>query len=159
MLSQHLARAVRRHPDKVAVVQGPRRISYADLAEQVARCAAGFAESGVGQGACVALALANAPEFIVALLAAARLRAIVLPLNPLFRREEMMRLLRDAPPRVLVADAGSLDVCRQANAALDSGTRLVAVASVGQEPDFATLGRGLPLAAADDRPWDGPALW
>src|SRR6478735_7822082 len=99
MLSQLLARAARRHPDKAAIVQGARRISHGELAGQVARCAAGLAELGLVEGGCIAVALGNAPEFIVAMLAAARLHAIVLPLNPLFRREEMLRLLRDAPPR------------------------------------------------------------
>jgi long-chain acyl-CoA synthetase len=159
MLSQLLARAVRRHPDKLAVVQGARRLSYSELAERVARCAAGFAELGVGQDACVALALANSPEFIIGLLAAARLRAVVLPLNPLFRREEMVRLLRDAPPQVLVADACSLDVCRHAAAELAGGTCLLRVGVDGAEPAFDALGSGLLPLAASEAPWEGPALW
>jgi long-chain acyl-CoA synthetase len=158
MLSQLLARAVRRRPDKAALVQGARRISYAELDALVARCAAGFADLGVAPGDCVALALANVPEFVVALLATARLRAIVLPLNPLFRREEMVRLLRDAPPQVLVADASSLDVGREALEELGGGTRVVAVGLGGAAPDFTALGSGLPPWKAGDA-WDGPALW
>jgi long-chain acyl-CoA synthetase len=159
MLTRLLERAVRRRPDKVALVQGARRISYAELAQQVGRCAAGFADLGVAAGDCVAVALANAPEFVIALLATARLRAIVLPLNPLFRREEMARLLRDARPRVLVADASSVAACREALAETGGGAQVVGVGLAQPVPDFAGLGRGLPPRAAEEEPWDGPALW
>ncbi|NML44488.1 AMP-binding protein [Ramlibacter sp. G-1-2-2] len=158
MLTQLLARAVRRNPDKAAVVQGSRRIGYGALEAEVARCAAGFAALGVGAGDGVALALANAPEFIVGLLAVARLHGIVLPLNPQFRQDEMVRLLRDTAPLVLVADATSLPVCR--DAAQHMGNMHLIGVRLGDElPDFAALGLGLPAVAPPEEAWDGPALW
>lgn len=159
MLTQLLVRAVRRDPDKLAIVQGPRRLRYGELAEEVARCAAGLASLGVAAGDGVALALANGPEFVVGLLAAARLRAIVLPLNPQFREEEMLQLLRDAPPRVLVADATSVAVCRHAAREMGSAMALIGVGAAGGLPDFAALGRTLSAMAPPPEPWQGPALW
>lgn len=159
MLTHLLERAARRDGGKAAIVQGERRISYGELSADVARCAAGFAHLGVGAGDGVAIALANGPEFVVAVLAAARLRAIVLPLNPLFRREEMARLLRDARVRVLVVDAASADACRQALDDVGNNAHLVGVAVPGPWPDFAGLGRGLPPISAVAAPWEGPALW
>lgn len=159
MLTQLLARAVLKHPDKPAVVQGSRRTTYAELEADVARCAAGFAQLGVEQGHGVALALANGPEFIVSLLAAARLRAIVLPLNPQFRREEMQRLLRDATPKVLVCDASSAAACRLAVQDLRPAVHLVGVGAVDALPAFGDCGGGLPPIAPDREPWEGPVLW
>jgi acyl-CoA synthetase (AMP-forming)/AMP-acid ligase II len=159
MLTRLLARAALRNPDKAAVVQGSRRIGYGCLEAEVARCAAGFAALGVGAGDGVALALANTPEFIVALLAVARLHGIVLPLNPQSRQEEMARLLRDAAPLVLVADASSLPVCRDAAQHMGSRMQLIGVRLGEELPDFAALGHGLPAVAPQAQSWEGPALW
>jgi long-chain acyl-CoA synthetase len=105
MLSAMLHKAVRAHPDKEAIVQGSRRVRYRELDALAGRCAAGLRRLGVGAGACVAVVLPNGPEFVAALFACARLRAVMLPLNPQSTREELLRFLDDAQARVVIADS------------------------------------------------------
>ncbi len=82
MLNELLSKAVAADPGKLAIVQGPRRIPSGELAELVALAAGGLRHLGVQAGDCVATALPNGPEFVAALFACARLRAVLLPLNP-----------------------------------------------------------------------------
>jgi 2,3-dihydroxybenzoate-AMP ligase len=61
-----LAGAVARRPNKVALVHGAERISYAQLLERAERLAAGFAGAGLKPLDRVVLQLHNVPEFVYA---------------------------------------------------------------------------------------------
>jgi long-chain acyl-CoA synthetase len=104
MLTAMLRKAVDANPRKAAVVQGRRRVRYEELDALVGRCAGGLRHCGVNAGDCVAVVLPNCPELVAAFFACARLRAVLLPLNPQFTREELLRFVADARPRVVVTD-------------------------------------------------------
>jgi long-chain acyl-CoA synthetase len=104
MLTDVLARAVAGSPRKAAVVQGARRVRYNELAELAGRAAGGLRALGVEQGDCVAVVLPNGPELVAALFACARLRAVMLPLNPLLSREELLHFVADARATVVIAE-------------------------------------------------------
>ena len=157
MLTALLQRAVARDPAKTAIVFGDTRIDYADLERRVARCAAGFRGLGVGAGDCVAVVLPNCPEFVVALLAAARLRAVLLPLSPLYRRDELERFTADAKAKVIVTDAARAPTCRPI-AALGPGARLVITGGGESGLAFEAMDEEPPPFEAGD-PWRGPALY
>jgi long-chain acyl-CoA synthetase len=105
MLTEMLRKAVKGDPHKAAIVQGGRRVRYEELEELAGRCAAGLRCMGVEPGDCVAVVLPNCPEFVVILFACARLRAVMLPLNPQHPREELLRFAADAQARVVITDA------------------------------------------------------
>jgi long-chain acyl-CoA synthetase len=105
MLTGMLRKAVAANPAKVAIVQGGRRIRYDELDALAGRCAGGLRQLGVGAGDCVAVVLPNCPEFVASLFACARLRAVMLPLNPQYTREELLRLMTDARAKIVVADS------------------------------------------------------
>lgn len=65
-----------RLPDKIAVIEGARSLSYADLATQVDRMAALLHDRGLGQLDRVVMQLPNSIEFVVSFLALVRLGAI-----------------------------------------------------------------------------------
>jgi long-chain acyl-CoA synthetase len=100
-----LWRAVEANPAKAAIVQGGRRIRYDELQALTGRCAAGLRRLGVGPGDCVAVALPNCPEFVAGLFACARLRAVMLPLNPQYTGEELQSLVADARAKVVITDS------------------------------------------------------
>ena len=104
MLTEMLRKTVEADPSKTAIVQGIRRIRYLELDALVGRCAAGLHERGIGPGDCVAMALPNCPEFVVALFACARLRAIMHPFDPSCARAEAKRNLWDARAKLVIAD-------------------------------------------------------
>ncbi|HEX6246748.1 MAG TPA: AMP-binding protein [Nocardioidaceae bacterium] len=64
--------------------------------------ARGLADLGVWQGDRVAISLQNTPAFVVLLLAAWKIGAIVVPVNPMLRATELTHLLADCEPRVFV---------------------------------------------------------
>jgi long-chain acyl-CoA synthetase len=107
MLTDMLSKAVRKDPTRVAIVQGGRRVCYGELDELAGQAAAGLQDRGVRSGDCVAVVLPNGVEFIAALFACARMRAIMLPLNPQYTREELRRYLADARARLVIADSSA----------------------------------------------------
>ncbi|GJD95815.1 acyl-CoA synthetase [Methylobacterium iners] len=60
----YLDRAARVFPDRVAVIHGPLRRSYAELYARCRRLASALAARGLGRGDTVAVMLANTPEMI-----------------------------------------------------------------------------------------------
>jgi cyclohexanecarboxylate-CoA ligase len=75
------------------MVDGAGRSTWAELAGTVERVAHGLAAHGVAPGRVVACQLPNWSEFVVVLLAAARLGAIVNPIPPIYRASELRFML------------------------------------------------------------------
>ncbi|MEC3948703.1 class I adenylate-forming enzyme family protein [Sphingobium sp. HWE2-09] len=129
--------AVLRAPDRIALVDGDLRMSYRSLSDAVERTARLFVAKGVQAGARIALLLANRADFVVAMLAAARLGAICVPMNIRQKRQETahmladsgaMLLLHEADLRSEIPDAADIpDVQHQI--AVDDAARIWAVAS------------------------------
>ena len=98
---------LRRRDAHLAVVacaeDGSRRtLSYAELAEQVARARAGLKRAGVQRGDRVAAFLPNAVEALVGLLATASLGAIWSSAAPEFGVKSVLDRFRQIEPRVLL---------------------------------------------------------
>ena len=118
-----------------------------DVVGAVDRVAVGLAERGVGKGDRVALLLGNRPEALFAWLAANRLGAIAMPLNPALKRVEVAGLFRLAAPRVVVADEHrALADDASSDVGSDSRPQLAAPGDLG------SAGQGAPrvAVAADD---------
>jgi len=84
-------------------------LTYAGLAERSDRLARRLAGLGVGPGDRVALLLEDGPLFVALVHAAARLEAVLVPLNRRLTAAELAWQVSDAGPRVLVHDAASVD--------------------------------------------------
>jgi acyl-CoA synthetase (AMP-forming)/AMP-acid ligase II len=97
--------AVARNPDGEALVCGPRRLTWRQVGEHVARLAAGLAARDVGAGDRVALFLGNGVEFPLLLWAAARLGAIAVPLSHRGQAPELRYMLDQCRAALLVHDA------------------------------------------------------
>lgn len=93
---------VRRAPDAVAIHYRDHALTYAGLGELSGAFAAALAQRGVGRGDRVALYLQNVPEFVVAVVAAWRLGAIAVPVNPMLKEREVRTVLEDCEPVALV---------------------------------------------------------
>lgn len=92
-----------RYPDKVAVIQGQRQITYRDLNDQSHALAAALAtRAHVTAGDRVVVYLSNSIELVIAFYALQKLCAIVTWASPLFRREELLFELQNADPRVII---------------------------------------------------------
>jgi fatty-acyl-CoA synthase len=113
-LSDWLDDCVRNHGDRPMVITDDRELSYADIGAESRRLADGLAAIGVRTGDRVAMVMANYPEFVPIKFAIARAGAIAVPLNYLYRSEELRFVLADSGCRVVVTMTGFADLDYQA---------------------------------------------
>ena len=89
-----VARTAARLPDKVALVAGERRLTYAALMAEVDRLASALASRGLVAGDRVVMQLPNVPEFVTAYLALNRIGAIPVMALRAHRHAEVRHFLR-----------------------------------------------------------------
>lgn len=87
----------------VAIVDGERQCDYAALRQGVERLAAHLHAAGARRGDRVAVLLPKSLEECVALLAASRADAVIVPVNPVLRPAQVRHILADCEARVLVS--------------------------------------------------------
>jgi acetoacetyl-CoA synthetase len=98
-------------PGRTAIVHASEsqplaELSWDELADQVARCAAGLRRLGVGRGDRVAAYMPNVPETVVALLATASLGAVWSSCAPEFGTPTVVDRFKQIEPKVLIAIEG-----------------------------------------------------
>jgi acyl-CoA synthetase (AMP-forming)/AMP-acid ligase II len=89
-------------PDRVAVLDGAGRHSYAALAADAAALATAMRNRGVEAGSVVSVQLPNRYETVVAAVAIQSLGAVINPLLPNYRQHELVNVFRTAPPRLIL---------------------------------------------------------
>ena len=100
-----LEAAVARWPDRTAITDETRSLSYVELAAEVEAVAGGLADLGVAPGERVALMLANSVEMMVALCAILRLGAIATPVNVREQAPELRRTLEHCGAAAILYEA------------------------------------------------------
>jgi len=98
-----------RFADADAVVDGDRRVTYADLAARVAVAARALVASGVAPGDRVAVWAPNSLEWLVAALATTTAGGVLVPVNTRFKGSEAAYILGRSRTRVLCTVRGFLD--------------------------------------------------
>ena len=91
-----------RHPDKVALVCGNERLSYADLTAQIARVASGLKQMGLTAGDRIVVFLPNGVPVVELFYAAFSLGAIVVPVTTRLTAHELAHICADSRPSALV---------------------------------------------------------
>jgi len=86
---------------KTALVYGSRRHTFAELNERACRLANALASRDIGRGDRVAVLLNNCDQFIEIFFAAAKLGAVLVPMNFRLSPREIGRLLADCRPKLL----------------------------------------------------------
>src|SRR6204780_5334545 len=91
----------KRYGDRLAVIDGPRRLSYADLAAQARTMTRALMASGVQAGDRVAIWLPNTVHWLVAALGTHGAGASLVPMNTRYTGYEAADVLRRTGARVL----------------------------------------------------------
>ena len=123
-LWDNLAISAQRYPDKAAIVFFGRRHSYADVARQAERLAATLHALGVRRGDRVLLCMQNCPQLIVAHFAILRANAVVVPVNPMNRAEELKHYITDPDAKVAITTGDLAPELVKASDALAPGEGL-----------------------------------
>ncbi|MGO4460545.1 AMP-binding protein [Streptomyces sp. M-16] len=97
--------AAARAPGRTALAYFDGRVGYAE-ADALSDSLAGYlAARGVRRGDRIAVMLQNTPHFVLAVLAAWKAGAVVVPLNPMYKSAEAGHVLRDSGAVALVCEA------------------------------------------------------
>lgn len=99
-------RAVDEFAERPMVITSRRSLTYREVANESRRIADGLAHLGVAAGDRVALIMANYADYVPLKVAVSRLGAVAVPLNYLYRAEELSYVLRQSRSKVLVTMAG-----------------------------------------------------
>jgi amino acid adenylation domain-containing protein len=116
-------------PDGTAVVDGNRRLTYAELERQADRLAAGLGRLGVGPGSCVALFLERSSEFIVSAYGTWKAGAAYLPIDVATPRDRTEFVLSDSGASTVITGT------REAEALPAGPWQVVKLDRTGLAPD------------------------
>jgi long-chain acyl-CoA synthetase len=98
-----------RHGERVALVDGDRRLTWDELDQAVDRTAQGFAAAGLVPGYRVVLLVANSIEFVTSYLGILRAGLVAVPLNTGLTKPEIAAVVKHSGARLAVAGADLAD--------------------------------------------------
>ncbi|MEU7815088.1 acyl-CoA synthetase [Pseudonocardia sp. NPDC049154] len=124
-LGDLLRRTALRYPDKLAVVAGGRRASFAEFDAAVNRCANNLAGKGLEKGDRLALLSHNSWQFAVLAFATARLGVVLVPVNFMLGADEIAFILGHAGAKGMVTEDALAPTAEKAlaSAGLSGGVR------------------------------------
>ncbi len=123
-LWDNLEISARRYPDKPALVFFGRIFSYRELVDKAQRLAATLSALGVKKGDRVMLDMQNCPQLVIAHFAILRANAVVVPVNPMNRAEELKHYINDPDAKVAITTADLAAEIARASDALPQHERL-----------------------------------
>ncbi|MDE5442500.1 AMP-binding protein [Bradyrhizobium sp. CSA207] len=161
VLSTILTRQAEHYGDRVLLVAGQTRWTYAQTAAIAAASAQKLIEAGIKPGDRVALMCSNRPEFLQIYLGCAWLGAIAVPINTALRGGQLAHIFRNSRPALLVAEAGFLAAIEAVGADADLPPLVWTIGPVAETRRIASvplpaLGSGAPAGAV--RPGDAVAI-
>jgi len=148
-------RTARRVPDKLAIVDGPTRLTFAELDAVVDRTAAALAAAGLGKGDRLALLCHNCWQFAVLNFAAARAGVVLVPVNFMLGGEEIAFILDHSGAAAFVVEDALVPTAEKALVAADGAVATRVVVRLTDGSDGA-----LPEGWTDAQEWfdhDGTA--
>ncbi len=168
-LADLFAQRVEQDPSRECLVLGSRRLSYEQVDADATALAGAFRDLGIEAGDRVAVDLPNQPEWVIAMIAAAKVGAVLVPLNPSLGYRELKYQLRHAETSLVVAveSLGEVDYVEVFDELITELPDLQYLVLVGQEDfwyddrvfQFGNLvkrGRKRPSADTDIDPETGP---
>ncbi|MBI2768133.1 MAG: long-chain fatty acid--CoA ligase [Burkholderiales bacterium] len=123
-LWENLAVNARRYPNKACIVFFGKIHTYAEVARQAERLAARLQELGVQRGDRVVLCMQNCPQWLIAHFAILRANAVVVPVNPMNRAEELKHYITDPDSKVAITTGDLAPELVKASDALPENDRL-----------------------------------
>lgn len=104
-LWHNLEESAARYPEKPALIFFDNTIRFRELKDQAERIAGWLQQHGVASHDRVVIYMQNCPQFIIAAYGVFRANAVVVPINPMNRRDELLHCLIDCAPLAIVCSA------------------------------------------------------
>ncbi|OYE06093.1 class I adenylate-forming enzyme family protein [Nostoc sp. 'Peltigera membranacea cyanobiont' 232] len=125
MLEKSLIEVIKKYPDKTAIAYDTLRISYQEFYANITHLSNYLSTFSIDRGDCIALNLPNSPEFAIAFYATAKLNAIVLPINPLLKEEELSHYIIDSNTRAIITNSNGADISHKIISKIDKRIELI----------------------------------
>ena len=116
--------SARRYPQKPAYLFFGQPLRYADLLAQAEALAGWLQAQGVQKGDRVAVFMQNCPQFVVAVHAVLRADAVVVPVNPMNKADELPHYITDPGTVLCITTADLAGTVAEANAQLPPAQQL-----------------------------------
>lgn len=131
----------KKHPNRIAIVFGQKKITYKELDDLTDRIASGLEDNlEIKKQEKVALFLDNCPEFIISYFAVHKLGAVVVPINYMFKIEEAKFILQDSQAVCMITSYVYLGMAEELRLRVDTLKHIVTTTKVKDEvPDFSRL--------------------
>ncbi|MEB3103934.1 class I adenylate-forming enzyme family protein [Ferviditalea candida] len=100
-LPRLLEKAVQSNPDREAIYDRTRRLTYRQVLEESNRLADALTDRGIQKGDRVAVVLPNWHETVIIYFAVSKIGAILVPFNPKYRLHEVEHILKDCRPKLI----------------------------------------------------------
>ncbi len=120
-----LTRTAASRPDRLAVVDGDRRLTYAEFNGYVNRLAHGLAGLGYERGAALAMASGNSADFLAVYYACAKLGVVCVPINLGWRPDEVAYVLGHSQARGIVVESQLVTAMQDAMAKVPEVTDVI----------------------------------
>lgn len=117
-----------RCPDRVALVDGEKELTFRELEGLSNACAHALKEAGISPGDRVALFLTNSAEFEIAIFGGSKAGAIITPVNPSFKEAETRYQLQDSGAKLLIVEESLLPVIEAIRGELPDLRKVIVVA-------------------------------
>jgi long-chain acyl-CoA synthetase len=101
-------------PNETAYIFYGTKITWRKLSEYVNHFSHYLHRKEVKKGSCVALYLQNCPQYIIAHFAIQKLGGIVVPLNPMFKENELAYYLEEAPIEGIITGSDGYSLVKKA---------------------------------------------
>lgn len=134
-------------PESVALSYYGWQATWATLERRIAATAGWLASRGVSAGDRVGVFMGNSPQYVDAFVAIAWLGAVYVPINPMYKTEELRHQLEDSGAMHLIAQTQMRQTVEAAVAQLDRDVTVTWTdpAAVFTEPDAPAPTSGLPM--------------
>ncbi len=120
-----LQRGMREAPDRPAIVDEHRSVTYREMLEEALRVGGGFAALGVGRQEPVILMLDNHTDHAMAWFGLSCIAAVEVPINVALLGEQLEHVIRDSGAKVMVIEDHYLERLEGLGDALSGMTHLV----------------------------------
>ena len=142
LVQSFLEESAARFPDKLALVAGGERLTYAEVEARSNRLAHALIARGLQRGDRAAVYLDNSTETVVSLWAILKAGGVFMLLNPTLKTAKLGYVLNDSRARILVTDAAKLVRVADDWATLPHLETVLVVGGPGESPTSAKLFAG-----------------
>jgi len=97
-----LKNAAKYYGQRDSMIYYGKRISYKELLEQVEKLATYLKDQGINKGDRVGLYMLNSPHWVISYFGILSANAVVVPMNPLYKSQELEYLIKDSGIKMII---------------------------------------------------------